>query len=159
LGAFGAADGCVMPMSSVPAAILAARSAQQAELARKHNARALQLRRRRMHEHRVHVMAALAAGVLLAGVLASGFYLGVIAMPSRSVVDGKSGPGSFAETKTGQLMIPTDGGWCKTLSFDNSTGAFSNSKLVNCEDFNNAAAGSKGRSGSFNTFSDSFRGR
>jgi hypothetical protein len=144
-----------MPMTSVPQALLAARAAQQEQIVRQHKARGLQLRRRRMHEHRVHVLAATAAGVLLAGVLASGFYLGVISVPSRSVA-GKSGPGSFAETKTGQLMIPTDDGWCKTRSFNNVTGEFSNTRLVNCDDYNNAGA-APSRRGSFSEISDSFR--
>jgi hypothetical protein len=145
-----------MPMTSVPQALLAARAEQQAQFASRHRARALQLRRRRLHEHRVHVLAAATAGVLLAGVLASGFYLGMISVPSQSSVAAKSGQGSFAETKTGQLMIPTDGGWCKTLNFNNTTGVFSNSQLVNCDDFNNPPTASS-RRGSFSDIADSFR--
>jgi hypothetical protein len=146
-----------MPMTSVPEALLAARAAQQADIVHKHKVRALLQRRRRLHEHRVHVFAATTAGVLLAGVLASGFYLGVISMPTRSVAD-KSGSGSFAETKTGQLMMPTDGGWCKTRSFNNVTGEFTNSQLVNCDDFNNNNAGTaRGRKSSFSDIADSFR--
>ena len=117
--------------------------------------RALLQRRRRLHEHRVQGLAATTAGVLLAGVLASGFYLGVISVPTRAVAD-KSGPGSFAQTKTGQLMIPTDGGWCKTRSFNNVTGEFTNTQLVNCDDFNNAGA-SPSRKSSFSDIADSFR--
>jgi hypothetical protein len=146
-----------MPMTSVPEALLAARAAQQADIVHKHKVRALQQRRRRLHEHRVHVLAAMTAGVLLAGVLASGFYLGVISMPTRSVAD-KSGPGTFAETRTGQLMVPADGGWCKTRSFNNVTGEFSNTQLVDCDDFNNKNAGTaRGRRSSFSDIADSFR--
>jgi hypothetical protein len=145
-----------MPLMSVPQALSTARAEQQAQIVRRHRARALQLRRRRMHEHRVHVLAAATAGVLLAGMLASGFYLGVISVPTRSSVAGKSGADSFAETKTGQLLIPTDGGWCKTLSFNNATGVFSNSQLVNCDDFNNQPT-APSRRGSFSEIADSFR--
>ena len=144
-----------MPITSVPEALLAARAAQQADIVHKHKVRALLQRRRRLHEHRVHVLAATTAGVLLAGVLASGFYLGVISVPTRSVAS-KSGPGSFAETKTGQLMVPADGGWCKTRSFNNVTGEFTNTQLVNCDDFNNAGA-APSRKSSFSDIADSFR--
>src|SRR5215467_10617513 len=143
-----------MSITSIPDAILAARAAQHAEIVRKQKARGLRLRRRRAHERRVHVMAATAAGSLLAAVLASGFYLGVIPVPSRAVVAGKLNVNStaFAETKTGQLLIPADGGWCKTLSFNNTNGEFSNSKLVNCDDFNGSTLGATGRMGGYTSF-------
>jgi hypothetical protein len=148
-----------MSITSIPDAILAARAAQHAEVVRKQRARGLRLRRRRAHERRVHVMAATAAGALLAAVLASGFYLGVIPVPSRAVAINKPGNNTFAETRTGQLLIPADGGWCKTLSFNNANGEFTNSKLVNCDDYNGSTPGPAGRMGGYTSFTDSFRKR
>jgi hypothetical protein len=146
-----------MSASSVPDPILAARAAQHAEAVRRQKARGAHMRLRRRHERRMHAVVASVAGVLFAGVLMSALYLGVIALPTRPSQE-QAGPGSFAQTKTGQMLIPADGGWCKTLSFDNTTGLIGNSKLVNCDDFNNAAAARPSR-GSYNTFTDSFRKR
>jgi len=150
-----------MPTMSVPDTLLAARAAQHAQAVQQQKARGLRLRRRRAHERRVHAVAATAAGVLLAGVLISGFYTGLISMPTPSVSAAKSRMNTFAETKTGQLRMPFEGGWCKSVNFNNTTGEFSNTQLVSCDDFNNggAAAAAAPRSSSYNTFSDSFKKR
>jgi hypothetical protein len=150
----------VMSATPVPDAILAARAAQQAEAIRRQKARGARLRLRRRHERRMHAMVASVGGVLFAGVLVSAFYLGVISLPTRQSPE-QAGAASFAQTKTGQLLVPAEGGWCKTLSFDNTTGLIGNSKLVDCDNFNNnkGDAAAPVRGGSYNTFSDSFRKR
>jgi hypothetical protein len=151
-----------MSATSVPDTVLAARAAQQAEAIRRQKARAARLRLRRRYERRMHAMVASVAGVLFAGALGSAFYLGVITLPTRQSPE-QAGAASFAQTKTGRLMVPGEGGWCKTLSFDNATGQIGNSKLVDCDDVNsnngNAAAAATARGGSYSTFSDSFRKR
>jgi len=149
-----------MTVMSVPDAVLAARAAQQSEIVRKHQERAAQLRDRRTHEHRLHVFAAATTVVLLAALLASGFYAGFISVSSVVPAAGNAAPGSFAATKTGKLLIPTDAGWCKTLNFDNTTGLFSNTQMVDCEEFNNkAAAAPKAERGNYDSFKDAFHRR
>jgi hypothetical protein len=150
-----------MSLTSVPDPLLVARAAQQAQILRQHKEHALRLRRRRMHEHRVHVLAATAASVLLAGVLVSGFYLTVIAPPAQTSTTDKSGADSFAATKAGKVWIPVDGGWCKTMNFDNTTGLFSNGQMANCDEVNNTAAieAQKKRSGDFTSFKNAFHGK
>jgi hypothetical protein len=150
-----------MSTMSVPDTLLAARAAQHAQAVQQQKARGLRLRRRRAHERRVHAIAAASAGVLLAGVLISGFYMGVISAPMPSASAAKSRMNAFAETKTGQLLLPAEGGWCKALNFNNTTGEFSNTKLVSCDDITNGgvAAAAAPRSSSYNTFTDSFKKR
>jgi len=134
-----------MTVMSVPDAVLAARAAQQSEIVRKHQERAAQLRDRRTHEHRLHVFAAATTVVLLAALLASGFYAGFISVSSVVPAAGNAA---------------TDAGWCKTLNFDNTTGLFSNTQMVDCEEFNNkAAAAPKAERGNYDSFKDAFHRR
>jgi hypothetical protein len=149
-----------MSATSVSDTSLAARAAQHAEALRRQKARGARLRLRRRHERRMHAVVASVAGVLFAGVLGSAFYLGVISLPTRQSPE-EAGAASFAQTKTGQLLVPAEGGWCKTLSFDNTTGLIGNSKLVDCDNFNSdkGTTAATVRGGSYSTFSDSFRKR
>jgi hypothetical protein len=123
-------------------------------------ARAVKQARRRARERGVHVATAAALSSLLAVVLASGFYFGFIYFPARPTPPDLPAPGSFAATRTGHLTIPGADGWCRIRDFDNKTGQFGNTHMVNCDNLNPAdSAVEPSRSGGYGSFADSFRKR
>jgi hypothetical protein len=141
-----------LPVDPHSAAHAAAASAQRAH--------AMKQRLRRAHERGVHIATAAVLSSLLAVVLASGFYFGFIYFPSHPKAPDLPAPGSFAATRTGHLTIPADDGWCRVRDFDNKTGQFGNTHMVNCDNLNlSDAAPGPDRSGGYGSFADSFRKR
>ena len=147
----------LMQTASTQDRILAARAAQAADIVARQKAREMQLHQRNAREQRLYAITAITAGVLLAAVLAGGLYLGVTwTMSPRT--ESRAAAESFAQTRTGQLKIPLDNGWCKTLNFNNTTGEFSNSKLVNCDQFDSSSVvPTPSRRSGYGAFSNSFK--
>ena len=75
---------------------------------------------------------------MLAASLALGIFTGWVPLPGPSVVASRESSGDrpadrFAETRTGQILIPAgDGIFCQRVLFNNETGLLSSDKIVRC---------------------------
>jgi len=147
-------------MRSTPQMLLAAQAAHQ-QIASEQNARRERARNQRAREHRTHAMGITGAVVVLAAALAAGLYYGVGWLSPPPVALEKAKPDTFALTRTGHIYVPVDGGgFCKSIEFDNRSGAFNNLGLVGCDDITAKATGPKpAHTGTYNSFSESFKKR
>jgi hypothetical protein len=75
---------------------------------------------------------------MLAASLALGIFTGWVPLPGPSVVASRESSGDrpadrFAETRTGQILIPAgDRIFCQRVLFNNETGLLSSDKIVRC---------------------------
>ena len=104
------------------------------------------LRRRRdakvrlSHEHIKNLVRALLCCGILVALLVLGIFTGWVPLPGPSVVASHEAPvgrsaDRFAETRTGQILIPTRGNvFCQQVLFNNETGLLSDGKTVRCEE-------------------------
>jgi hypothetical protein len=140
--------------------MLAARAAAGVRMASEQDARRQRVRTHQVRESRRQTVGVAVAATFLAGALAAGVYFGVT-MPTKELVTAeKTKPDTFAQTRTGHIYIPIDGGsFCRSLKFNNQTGETSAAGLVGCEDLV-AATGSPSPKGStYTTFTESFKNR
>jgi hypothetical protein len=150
----------VMPIHPARGGLLASRPASSQQLASQRQARRQRASVRRAREHRLHAAGAVIAGAVLAGVLACGLYFEVMSPTSQHLTVDKPKAGSFEQTRTGHVYVPVDGGFCKSLQFNNQTGEFNDTGLVACDDATTVAVASQQMHGTtYTTFTESFKKR
>jgi hypothetical protein len=150
----------VVPIRSNTGGLLASRPATSQQLASQQQARRQRASVRRAREHRLHTAGAISAGIVLAAVLAGGLYFGMMSPAAQSHTAEKIKPGSFEATRTGHVYVPVDGGgFCKSLQFNNQTGEFNNTGLIGCDDVAAVAPPHSNGTGTYTTFTESFKKR
>ena len=114
---------------------LHARLAQDQMLQRRRDAKV-----RLSHERIKNLIRALVCCGILVALLVLGIFTGWVPLPGSSVVASHEAPvgrsaDRFAETRTGQILIPTrDNVFCQQVLFNNETGLLSNGKTVRCQE-------------------------